>query len=217
MNSTTKIAAAIAAAALIAYLAWSAGRASNPALDAAGTVGSFSSAPESQNERLDRLDQRLDRLESLLARQAGRPNTPAMIGNAAIDAHAVHQHEASLTPEQQEQQLQLAMNQMESKFLTEPVVSAWSSSTEGAIANSFSPKNLSALGAPSPRSQQTSCRSSTCRIQVTYADDAQADIGQQFLLYDITARLPVTSVFRVPQPDGSVAMVIYASGGNGRR
>lgn len=175
------------------------------------------------DERIDALIQaqqaqsaRLDTLEALLTGRSARSGAVNMTSGARPQpSHDGHDHD--VTPEQRALNQQEAIRELESKFVTEPVSASWASGTERLIATAFSSGNLAEKDAPVPNAQQAVCRSFTCRIDTTYADELQADIGLQFLLGDIAARLPKARPFRIVQPDGSVQWVIYANTGQARR
>lgn len=216
LSTPTITLAALAAAALLACVVWAANWPSPTTLGA--------SRSGSIDERLDRLiraqeaqDQRLERLESLLASSGKR--TPASGPTAArTAAHLHHEDEGKeITPEQKRQKAQELISQLESKFMSEPVSSGWAAGTEKLIDSAFSEKNLAMYDAPKPLSHQAACRSFSCRVQVVYADDMQADSGQQFLLADITSQLPKAKLLRLPRPDGTVEVVAYANTGRVRR
>lgn len=195
---------------------WAVGRSS--------TLARFTGSPgNSPSERIEQLIQlheaqarRLDRLESLLATRAGR--APGIGSQTSTASHGADEHrDLPLTPAQAQQKIQGLIAQEESKFASEPLSASWAVPTEKQIDSAFSAKTLEWNQAPTPLSHEATCHSSSCRIEVSYQDDAQADIGQQFFLGDIATRLPKAKLFRLRNPDGTVQLVAYANTGRARR
>ena len=209
MNKTTVAATAVAAA-LVLYLIWN-------FIGAPLAVASTPNGGNSIDQRLERIisaqeiqNQRLDRLESVLASTNSRTRLPgAVAGVGGRSAHAT-ESELPLTAAQQEQMMQTLLGQMESKFASEPYSAVWASGTEKLIDSAFSAGNLAYESSPRPISHESQCRSDTCRVRVVYKDDAEADIGQQFLLTDIAARLPKAKLLRITRPDGTVEVIAFA-------
>jgi len=76
---------------------------------------------------------------------------------------------------------------------------------------------LAAIEAPLPISHDAECRSTSCRIRVTYRTEMDAQMGEVFLLGGIANELPSASFGRIVAPDGSVQIVMYAATGPVRR
>lgn len=177
----------------------------------------------SLDERIDLLLQaqeaqarRLDRLEVLLTGRSGHLAGGSQ--RTGAPAHAEHDEEQDLpvSAAQGEQKMRALVAQAEAKFVSEPLSAAWAAPTEKMIDSAFTPKNLEWNQAPTPLAHDAKCHSTSCRVEVTYQDDLQADIGQQFMLGDIAARLPRAKLFRLRNPDGTVQVIAYANTGSGR-
>lgn len=176
--------------------------------------GASSGASSSVEERIDRLlaaqeaqDRRLSSIETLLL---SRATGTAAAGHAAATESAPHQEAGEFDQQQQRRNLQ---NQAEAQFSREPVSATWAAATESKVDTAFAPKNLQYLQAPTPQDYSSDCRTSTCKIQIRYRDEAQAEVGRQFLLYDMGSRLQNAQWFQQVNSDGSVQLVAYAQAG----
>lgn len=109
------------------------------------------------------------------------------------------------------------MWKLDAEFMAEPVSAGWAASTERVFDSAFSDENLASKGAPAPVAHDVSCRMFTCRVEVTYADEVQADTGMQFMLGDVAALLPKAKHVRFDRPDGSVQWIAYMNTGRPRR
>ena len=78
-----------------------------------------------------------------------------------------------------------------------------------------------AVAAPGPVSttaadrdtHDAECRSTTCRIRITYRDEMDAQMGEIFLLGDIAGTLPSANFGRLAGAGGTVQLVMYADTG----
>lgn len=128
------------------------------------------------------------------------------------DAHEKG-HGAVLSEQDIQAQLLRDLGELENKFLSEPVSSGWSISTRKMISDSLSESRLAANEAPIPVSHDAECRSTSCRIRVTYRNQMDAQMGEIFLLGGIADVLPSANFGRLVAPDGSVQIVMYADTG----
>ncbi len=148
-----------------------------------------------------------DRAGSTLAAADGHhapaENPPGFAGTAADPS-------PPLTPEQVHAKQLDDLHQLDVKFLSEPVDPAWASASQAAIADVLSERHLAEQGSPAPVAQQATCRSASCRIEVTYASDMESEMGRAFLIGDLASRLPRATTMEFTQPDGKVQYVIFA-------
>ena len=85
------------------------------------------------------------------------------------------------------------------------------------IAESLSETRLAPNQAPIPMSHESECRSSSCRIRVTYRNEMEAQMGEIFLLGGIANQLPSANFGRIVAADGTVQIVMYANTGPARK
>lgn len=145
------------------------------------------------------------------------PEKAASQAAAAVEPHDgdVHEKEHGSVVSDQDIQAQLLrdLGELENKFLSEPVSAGWSVSTQKMISDSLSESRLAANEAPIPVSHDAECRSTSCRIRVTYRNQMDAQMGEIFLLGGIANELPSANFGRLVAPDGSVQIVMYADTG----
>lgn len=210
-----KTSIALVAAALAAYLGWGLLNPQTPAPRESTASGSI----EEHLDRLIAIQQaqaaRLDRLEATFFNTSNKASH-GIAGTVATKDRR-HKEENLQTPAQRSEKLQEAINQMELEFQSESVSSGWASTTEKIIAGAFSSTSLAGKGAPVPSAHRASCRTFSCRIQATYANDVEADIAEAFLTSDIAGQLPKAKHFRFMAPDGTVQLILYANTGSTRR
>lgn len=156
-------------------------------------------AQQAQNARLDHLEAMLGGI----AEAAG-------VSLATPSAASNRQHPEA-TPQEAETVREKAMGEAEAGFNAEPVSAAWSTRNEKMIGDAFSPQSLASKNSPAPRTHEVSCRSKTCRIEMVYANDREADEGTLFLLSDIGGVFGQSRPFQRVLPDGSVELVMYAT------
>jgi hypothetical protein len=181
-----------------------------------GSAGTLDERIEQLTLAQEAQARQLERLESLLANRGSPVSARGELEASRLRQESNERSERPLTAAQAQQKIQDLIGQENSKFASEYVSSSWASPTEKLIDSAISTKTLAWNQAPAPLSQDATCHSTSCRIQVTYADDTQADIGQQFFLGDIASRLPRAKLFRLRNPDGTVQVIAYANSGSGR-
>lgn len=135
---------------------------------------------------------------------------PAM--QPAEPASTDHPEEPVSAQEHRAQKIS-ALNALDREFQRQPRSATWGSNTEQVIAASLSESGLAANQAPVPIEHDAECRTSTCRIHVTYANEMDAQMGEVFLLGDIARQLPSARLGRLFNEDGTVELVIYADTG----
>lgn len=118
-------------------------------------------------------------------------------------------------PDHDSQGLQAALSAQETKFQSEPVSARWAATQEQMIAGAFSREQLAKDAAPAPLSHSVTCRSATCRINVVYGDSMASTDAQLSVLGHIAQTFPHTRMAEVPNPDGTVELIMYADAGNG--
>jgi hypothetical protein len=102
---------------------------------------------------------------------------------------------------------------LDTKFQAEPIVPAWAMEQEQMIAASFAPEALKLAAAPAPLSHEESCRSKTCRINVIYRNELDAQVAQLNLLGAISSSLSHATFGQISGADGSVQLIMYARAG----
>jgi hypothetical protein len=102
---------------------------------------------------------------------------------------------------------------LDAKFQAEPIAPAWAMEKEQMIAATFSPEALKTAAAPAPISHEESCRSKTCRINVVYRSELDAQVAQLNLLGAISPSLSHATIAPVPGADGSMQLIMYARAG----
>ena len=118
-------------------------------------------------------------------------------------------------PDHDSQGLQAALAAQETKFQSEPVSARWAATQEQMIAGAFSRDQLAKDAAPAPISHSVTCRSATCRINAVYGDNMASTDAQISVLSHIAPTFPHTRMAEVPNPDGTVELILYADAGNG--
>ena len=121
--------------------------------------------------------------------------------------------DAPMSNEQREARLAAELAGLEQEFLAEPVSPGWSFASERVIAEALSAERTAAHQGPAPLSHDAECRSTTCRIRITYRDEMDAQMGEIFLLGDIAGTLPSANFGRLAGDGGTVQLVMYADTG----
>lgn len=187
-------------------IAWGfAGRAK----EAATTDASPATDLASIEQRQAALDARMDRMETMISGIANAAGIALSKPEAANTQHA-HGPEGPQSQATTDARMEQAKRQAEAAFAAEPVSQAWASRQSKVIAHAFSAERLAQLNSPAPRVQEAQCRSRSCRISAVYANQAQAEEAQLFLLSDIAGTLGRTRPFQRTLPDGSVELTMYA-------
>ena len=118
--------------------------------------------------------------------------------------------DAPMSNEQREARLAAELAGLEQEFLAEPVSPGWSFASKRVIAEALSAERTAAHQGPAPLSHDAECRSTTCRIRITYRDEMDAQMGEIFLLGDIAGTLPSANFGRLAGAGGTVQLVMYA-------
>lgn len=99
---------------------------------------------------------------------------------------------------------------LENRFHAEAVSPVWAHNTELAVLEALVSDEAVAAGIALPADVEVRCRTSLCRINADYLDDAEAADAATLLAMDISEHLPRTHRRTVYQPDGSVELLIFA-------
>lgn len=213
--SSKALVVTLVALAVVVCTTWAVNRSPAMAHFATGSGGSLDDRIDLLVRAQEAQSRRLDRLEVLLTGRSG--HVAGASPRAGALTHEVDEHrDLPLTPAQADQKMRDLVAQAEAKFVAEPLSAAWAAPTEKLIDSAFAAKNLEWNQAPAPLAHEAKCHSVSCRIEISYQDDFQADIGQQFMLSDISTRLPKAKIFRLRNPDGTVQVIAYANTGPGR-
>ncbi len=157
------------------------------------------------------IEARLARLEDALAQ--GRPAAADRTGGGAPPAFA----RASGPPTQRSAaqptraQGEAEFAKLEPAFRAQPINAAWAVSAESVVLDAFGSKEAARMGVVAPSDPDVQCRSNTCRINATYADEGAAADAAQMLLMDIAQKLPNARSMMLLKPDGRTELIVYAS------
>ncbi|MGO4549839.1 hypothetical protein AB4059_01875 [Lysobacter sp. 2RAF19] len=203
MNRHT-LAIALLCVALAGAIAWGiAGR-----MHDAPAIASPTATTDTIEQRQAALDARMDRMERMITGLADAAGVAIEQPSAAKPhSHGAEGAESSAAVEARREQ---AQRQAEAAFVAEPVAQAWANQQSRTIARAFSSENLARLHSPAPRFQQAECRSRSCRIEAVYANAAQAEEAQLYLLSDLAGSMDRSRPFQRTLPDGSVELTMYA-------
>lgn len=144
------------------------------------------------------------------------PSPPAGDAQVALGTTHAHGRRAALSATHPAAQASPAATRwphlggIEREFLTERVAPGWAGATELAIRDAFASEEAVAMGAVAPLDAAIQCRSSTCRIEATYASQGGADDAALLLQMDIAGRLPEAATRTFPLAGGRVRLVIHA-------
>jgi len=103
-----------------------------------------------------------------------------------------------------------AVHALEDQMVRDPLSPEWASANEKSISDFLVPSNLAREQLPVPKNVQTQCHSHLCRISMSFPDPQQASRTESMLLLQIAPNLPNAQTVMVPQPDGSVQMLVFA-------
>jgi hypothetical protein len=157
------------------------------------------------------LSQRMDRLEYRLGTSGGASARPA-IGSAGTPGAAAgsNGNGPNLTAADRDAMLASSLHTLEDQLVRDPLSPQWASANEKVIGDFLSKGNLSRQQLPAPKNFKAECHSHLCEISMAYGDEAQADQTESMLLMEIAPGLPNAQTLLLPQPDGSVQMVVFA-------
>ena len=158
------------------------------------------------------LETRIAAIETQRTAQAA--SAPATRGPALpIHARAVGAGQAGATFEatgEQETQALATMERYQRAFAAEPIAAAWANATELAVVEALRSPEAVAMGVQLPRDIDVQCRTSLCRVQAAYDDDASAEDAATLLAMDIGGTLPRLQRSFAYRPDGSVEVTLFA-------
>lgn len=124
---------------------------------------------------------------------------------------AAHEHRET-TRQDTEARAAQARSKREAAFMAEPMSPEWSARTQQQILDALSPKALAAVGAFTPLAELSAdCRSFSCRIEATYADQDEFEVAQHAMISNVAAQLPVSTTFVDRRADGTIRGTIYAT------
>lgn len=101
---------------------------------------------------------------------------------------------------------------LDARLRAEPVSASWARYNEAQVRSALG-EHLLAAGIDAPLDHRVECRTTLCRIDVHTRGGETADATEVQLLQGISDGLANARIFRQPHKDGTVALVIYASGG----
>lgn len=104
------------------------------------------------------------------------------------------------------------ISQLTEGFRAEPVNPRWSSRTRERLHELLVDTAVDQTDFPAPASTNVECRSRSCRIEANYPNEDEALYGVQLLQSAYANVFPRTHQYSVSNPDGSVTIVMYASG-----
>jgi hypothetical protein len=164
------------------------------------------------------LSQRMDRLEYRLGASGDAPGRPLMGDRTHPTVTAsTDQNGQNLTPADRDALLASSLHTLEDQLVRDPLSPQWASANEKVIGDFLSKTNLSRQQLPVPKDFKAECHSHLCKISMSYSDPGQADQTESMLLTEIAPSLPNAQTLVLPQPDGSVQMVVFAGDAQGFR
>jgi hypothetical protein len=103
-----------------------------------------------------------------------------------------------------------AMLMFNRRFRAETLDPEWAAEHERVIASAVVGSKHDGFDVPPPAEIDVQCRSSTCSIRMTYADETDAANMQARLLLGMPAELSKAVTFAVPNPNGNTELQIFA-------
>jgi hypothetical protein len=207
------LAAWIVLAGAALYLA---GRASAPAARKGNDVATLRAALDRVNDNLAQMDARLDRLEAARRPAPDPASGPARAGAAAPAATNMSMHTPASVADSEARAAQ-RLQAMQERLVEDPLSPQWARANEKVIDGFLAADNLRQRQLPIPDFERATCHSHLCRINLGFADDALASQTQEMLLQAIAPSLPHAWTFRLPRPDGTLELVVFAGDGVGDR
>jgi hypothetical protein len=163
-------------------------------------------------ERLElaqaRQDERLARLE---ARAAPSTALPAA-ARTSLSGKAGAARRSNARPARAVAEVPEQLRQYEAKLVADPLSPAWAVANERLVTRFLSPASLARENLAPPRDSEVRCQSRLCRVRLSFPDEASASRMQASLLMALAPGLPHAQSFLLPQPDGSVELVVFAAG-----
>lgn len=123
----------------------------------------------------------------------------------------------ALTHSEWQSKLQSKLQRMDDVLREEPVSSSWSAAATKQITTVLTPESLAELGATQPESYQMDCRSSSCKISMSFQDSSAAENTVMALTTSIGNAFPEALVVPIQRPDGSAQYFVYASATKGSK
>jgi hypothetical protein len=199
------LALGIAVLALVAWFALRPAPAFAPARDDA-TAAALARIEQAQA----RQEERLARLEGRVAPGRAAPPRPGELPGDGRAANRVAGNGAMPDPAQALVIQQSQVRVLEDRLVSEAPDPAWATRQERAVDAFLAPASLRSEGLPAPSARDTRCQARMCRIRLRYPDEATAVAVQASLLMAIAPGLPDAQSFLLPQPDGSVELLVFA-------
>jgi len=211
MNRNVLIVGVLTLSVLVFLAVFGVGRAKVPGMGSDSNTD-LTAAIQRINDNQDRLAQRLDRLESLYGMSGAgyRGTRPVAPGFPGASKGSSPNNGSTMSPADAEALAARQRLDLEDRLISDPLAPQWAASNEKVIGNFLSADNLAKQQLPVPKAFQAQCHSHLCRVSMKFADDAQASQTQAMLLMEIAPGLPNAQTFLLPQPDGSVEMLVFA-------
>lgn len=137
---------------------------------------------------------------SRAAGSSARPRTPEMLSRPEAD------------PAQQQADARAALLKLDNRLRSEPVNQKWATEQEATILAAISGDAKDGFPAKLPKDMDAQCRSSLCKVTMTYADEEDAYQMQTKLTLGLRGPISAARTFFSPRADGGMDLTIYAGG-----
>ncbi|MDN5781057.1 MAG: hypothetical protein L0H23_03375 [Luteimonas sp.] len=113
-------------------------------------------------------------------------------------------------PEGESQLAAMRIAELDHKLRAEPFDPAWVRKQEEVISQAIVGSPNDGFDVPLPESLDASCRSTLCRIQMTYADEEDAMQMQTKLTLGLSGSIATARTFYQPNETGGMDLVVFA-------
>lgn len=113
---------------------------------------------------------------------------------------------------QQQADVRASLLKLDARHRSEPVNQKWANEQEAVILAAISGSANDGLTAKLPTDMDAQCRSSLCKITMTYADEEDAFQMQTKLTLGLRGPIAAARTFFSPRTDGGMDVTIYAGG-----
>lgn len=161
------------------------------------------SAASDDDARIASLEQKLEALtngpgQAAPMSQPDAADTSRRMRSTAGAPDGMHARDAEMTK-----------GELQAVYAREAVDRAWAPTTESNLMQVAKTDAILAIEAAPPTSQRIDCRSTTCRMEFSFANDADATDWTLAYLTGIGNNLSRVRTFTDRQPDGSTSVTMY--------
>jgi len=115
-----------------------------------------------------------------------------------------------LPPAEREALIASQMAELDQRLRSEPIDGAWARNQEAAIESAIVGSQTDGFDVPMPEDVDKQCRSSLCRIRMTYASEEDALQMQSKLTLGLSGPISKARTFYLPTKDGSTELIVFA-------